>query len=85
MLRKPAGASVSDSAGAPESAEAEISRFGLSLATIPHMEAMAIPSHMRYGSMICSKRLQSDRPHKRLSLLALVLELGNQSRVAYLK
>ena len=29
---------------------------------LPHMEAMAIPFHMRYGSMICSKRLQSDRP-----------------------
>ena len=36
------------------------------------MEAISIPFHMRYGSMICSKRLQSDRPHKRLSLLALV-------------
>ena len=31
-------------------------------ATIPRMEAIAIPFHMRYGSMICSKRLQSDRP-----------------------
>ena len=46
--------------------------LGADHAIIPHMEAKAIPFHMRYGSMICSKRLQSDRPHKRLSLLALV-------------
>ena len=26
------------------------------------MKAIAIPFHMRYGSIICSKRLQSDRP-----------------------
>ena len=29
---------------------------------MPHMEAMAIPFHLGYGRMICSKRLQSDRP-----------------------
>ena len=28
--------------------------------------------HMRYSSMICCKRLQSDRPCKRLSLIAFV-------------
>ena len=38
------------------------------------MEAMAIPFHMRYGSMICSKRLQSDRPHNLLNVLPLVPE-----------
>ena len=31
-------------------------------AFMPHMEAMYVPFHMGYGSLICCQRLQSDRP-----------------------
>ena len=31
-------------------------------AAIPHMKAICVPFHMGYGSLICSKMLQSDRP-----------------------
>ena len=41
---------------------------------------MTIPFHMRYGSMICSKRLQSDRPHKCLNEMPLVLYSSNYYR-----
>ena len=30
-------------------------------ATIPHVIAMDFPFHIRYGSLICYKKLQSDR------------------------
>ena len=30
--------------------------------TIHHMKAFDVPFHMGYGRLICSKRLQSDRP-----------------------
>ena len=41
-------------------------------ATIPHMKGDCHIFHMRYSSMICGKRLQSDRPHNLLSVLPLV-------------
>ena len=31
-------------------------------AFMPHMKAMDVPFHTMYGSLICSKGLQSDRP-----------------------
>ena len=31
-------------------------------AYMPQMKAMCVPFHMVYGKMICSQRLQSDRP-----------------------
>ena len=31
-------------------------------ATIPQMKAMDVPCHLVYGSLICVKGLQSDRP-----------------------
>ena len=31
-------------------------------AYMPQMKAMYVPFHMRYGRLICSKGLQSDRP-----------------------
>ena len=31
-------------------------------ASMPHMKAMNVSFHMPYGGLICSKRLQSDRP-----------------------
>ena len=31
-------------------------------ATIPQMKAMDVPFHLVYGSLICVKGLQSDRP-----------------------
>ena len=34
-----------------------------------HMRAMDVPFHMGYGGLICSKRLQSDRPKSSASML----------------
>ena len=48
MLRKPACASVSDSAGAPESAEAAISRFGGSLAKCDRIIDLSCQYSMSY-------------------------------------
>ena len=31
-------------------------------AFMPHMKAIDVPFHTMYGSLICSKGLQSDRP-----------------------
>ena len=31
-------------------------------ATMPHMKGMGVPFHKGYGSLICLKGLQSDRP-----------------------
>ena len=30
--------------------------------SIPHMKALDVPFHLPYGSLICTKRLHSDRP-----------------------
>ena len=38
-------------------------------ATIPHLKAMDVPFHLVYGSLICFKGLQSDRPKCRASLV----------------
>ena len=38
-------------------------------ATMPFMEAMYVPFHMRYGSLISLKRLQSDGPKCRRMLV----------------
>ena len=36
--------------------------LGADQVTRPHMKAMDVPFHIRYGSLICTNRLQSDRP-----------------------
>ena len=33
-------------------------------AIIPHIKAMNVPFHLIYGSLICAKRLESDRQNK---------------------
>ena len=38
--------------------------LGTGHATIPHIKAMDVPFHLIYGSLICAKRLQSDRQNK---------------------
>ena len=45
--------------------------LGADHATIPHMKGDCHSFHMRYSSMICCKRLQSDRPCKLLSVCPL--------------
>ena len=52
-------------------------------ATVPHMEAISIPFHMRYGSLICSKRLQSDRP-KCWSMLVEAGEPRKHAEIGFL-
>ena len=47
--------------------------LGADQATIPHMKGDCHSFNMRCSSMICSKRLQSDRPCKPLNVIALVL------------
>ena len=39
--------------------------LGAGHATIPHIKPMDVPFHMIYGSLMCAKRLQSDRQNKR--------------------
>ena len=34
-------------------------------ATIPYIKPMEVPFHMIYGSLMCAKRLQSDKQNKR--------------------
>ena len=36
--------------------------LGIGNAIIPHMKALDVPFHLVYGSLICFKGLQSDRP-----------------------
>ena len=38
--------------------------LGTGHATIPHIKAMDVPFHLIYSSLICAKRLQSDRQNK---------------------
>ena len=38
--------------------------LGVGHATIPHIKAMDVPFHLIYGSLICAKRLKSDRQNK---------------------
>ena len=38
--------------------------LGTGHATIPHIKAMDVPFHLIYGSLICAKRLKSDRQNK---------------------
>ena len=38
--------------------------LGTGHVTIPHIKAMDVPYHLIYGSLICAKRLQSDRQNK---------------------
>ena len=38
--------------------------LGVGHATIPHIKAVDVPSHLIYGSLMCAKRLQSDRHNK---------------------
>ena len=38
--------------------------LGVGHAAIPHIKAMDVPFHLIYGSLICAKRLQSDRQNK---------------------
>ena len=47
--------------------------LGADQATIPHMKGDWYSFHMRYSSMICYKRLLSDRLHNFLTFLPLVL------------
>ena len=46
--------------------------LGADQATIPHMKGDCHSFNMRCSSMICSKRLQSDRPHNLLNVFPLV-------------
>ena len=38
--------------------------IGVGHSTIPHIKAIDVPFHLIYGSLICAKRLQSDRQNK---------------------